>query len=280
MFKIKAGPQHFHGLKLYIADGWQEALAEFELIHGKNWLELTPGTAVSTSHRVNAYRVPLKDGRCVYFKTYSFHGQLTDYLMRQSKCATEVNSYQIIKKIGIPTIETVAFGEHRILGMLRSCCVVTIGVENTTQLEDFAFDTWYHMPQDEKTKAFDDIFNETALFTRKAHKANFFHYDLKWRNILVSKNEEGHYHTTWIDCPRGKKMTLRAKRGQMVDLSCLTRLALSYLTRSQRMRFLKVYLGDEATSAKIKELWRSVTDHLSRRMPSPVIFPDKKGDVT
>ena len=271
MFKIKAGPQHLQGRKLYIADNWSDKLAEFGLIQGKNWLELKPGTAVSRSHRVNAYRVPLKDGSCVYFKTYSFHGQLLDYFMRPSKCAYEVNSYQILKKIGIPTIETVAFGEERNFSMLRSCCVVTVGIDNTTQLEDFA-QIWYHLPPAEKKQAFDEIFTETAKFTRMAHKANFFHYDLKWRNILISK-ENGHYHTRWIDCPRGRFSRWRSKRGQMVDLSCLARLALSYLTRTQRWRFLKVYLDDEASTSKIKELWRLINSHLSRRMPEILTLP-------
>jgi len=278
VFKIKIGPQHLHGRKLYVEDQWVEAMAEFALTPGKDWLELAPGTAVSISNRVKAYRVPLKDGRCVYFKTYSFHGQLMDYFMRPSKCAIEVNSYQTLSSIGIPTIKTLAFGEERVFGMLKSCCVVTEGIDDTTQLEEFALEQWHHMPPAEKKKAYEEIFVETAKFTRKAHKAGFFHGDLKWRNILISK-KDGTYCTTWIDCPRGKKMSFRAKRGQMVDLSCLARLGLSYLTRTQRYRFLKTYLAEEATSSEIKQLWRRVDSHLSRRMPEILVLPDVRSQV-
>ena len=68
-----------------------------------------------------------------------------DYFMRPSKCAVEVNSYQTLSKIGIPTIKPLAFGEDRAAGALKSCFIVTESIENTVSLEDFAFDTWYQM---------------------------------------------------------------------------------------------------------------------------------------
>ena len=271
MFKIKPGPQRLHGHKVYIAPEWKEKLAEVGITKRCNWLNLNIGTAVSKSNRVNAYRVDLKDGSCIYFKTYSFHGQLKDYFMRQSKCAVEVNSYQTFEEIGIPTIKPLAFGEDRIAGMLKSCCIVTLGVDNTTQLEDWAKEVWLKLPKNEKKNAFNQIFEETAKYTSMAHEAGFFHYDLKWRNIII-KNEDGNYTTTWIDCPRGKKMPLREERGRMVDLSSLSRLALSYLSKTQRLRFLYTYFGQKATKQEVHKMWRLVSDHLSRRPPKPVEF--------
>lgn len=236
-------------------------------------MNLKIGKSVSKSKRVNAYRVDLKDGSCIYFKTYSFHGQLKDYFMRQSKCAVEVNSYQILDEIGIPTIKPLAFGEDRIFGMLKSCCIVTLGVDNTTQLEDWAKEIWLKLPEDDKKKAFQQIFKETAKYTRMAHEAGFFHYDLKWRNIIIKKDGDD-YKTTWIDCPRGRKMPLREERGRMVDLSCLARLALSYLSKTQRLRFLYTYYGENASRYEVKKMWCLVTDHLSRRKPKPVKFDE------
>ncbi|MCM8534914.1 MAG: hypothetical protein NE334_03135 [Lentisphaeraceae bacterium] len=273
MFNIKFPLQHIHGRKLYIADGWKEKIAEFGLTEEVDWLTLKPGELASGSHRVNAYKVTLKDGQSVYFKTYSFHGQYMDYFFRKSKCAIEVNSYQTIKNIGVPTIEPLAFGEDRLFGMLKSCTVVTLGVDDTTQLEDFAYKVWRHMEPADKKKAFEDIFNETAKYTAMIHDNNFFHYDLKWRNILVKK-EGDNYKTVWIDCPRGQTLNLRSDRGRMVDLSCLARLALSYLTKTQRYRFLVKYLGAKATKENVRSLWNAVTDHLSRRPPKPVDFSE------
>lgn len=273
MFKIKPGPQRLHGHKVYIEPEWKQKLAELGITKRCNWLKLKIGTPVSQSKRVNAYKVDLKDGSSIYFKTYSFHGQLKDYFMRQSKCAVEVNSYQTLEEIGIPTIKPLAFGEDRIAGMLKSCCIVTLGVDDTTQLEDWAKEIWLKLPPEEKRKAFHQIFYETAKYTSMAHEAGFFHYDLKWRNIIIKK-DNGDYKTIWIDCPRGRKMPLREERGRMVDLSSLSRLALSYLSKSQRLRFLYSYFGESATKEQVHKMWRLVTDHLSRRKPQPVKFDE------
>lgn len=273
MFKIKTGPQRFNGRKTYIEREWHEKLAEIGITKHCDWLALDIGNSVSKSKRVNAYRVDLKDGSCIYFKTYSFHGQLKDYFLRQSKCAVEVNSYQVLDEIGIPTIKPLAFGEDRIFGMLKSCCIVTLGVDNTTQLEDWAKEVWMKLPEDEKKTSFKQIFEETAKYTSMAHESGFFHYDLKWRNIIISKDGDD-YKTTWIDCPRGRKMPLREERGRMVDLSCLARLALSYLSKSQRLRFLYTYYSEKATKEEVHKMWHLVTDHLSRRKPKPVKFDE------
>jgi tRNA A-37 threonylcarbamoyl transferase component Bud32 len=274
LFKIKNNVQHLQGNKIYMIEEWRDKLSEFGLEDGCDWLDLKPGTPVSQSNRVNAYYVKLKDGSAVYFKTYSFHGQTFDYFMRASKCATEVSSYQTLAEIGIPTIEPLAFGEDRISGALKSCCIVTKSIEDTVTLEDFAFDTWLKMPAAEKKKAFEEIFIETAKYSQMAHEAGFFHYDLKWRNILVKK-VDGKFTTVWIDCPRGRKMTFRETRGRMVDISCLARLALSYLSKSQRYRFLVEYLGEDSSRSDIRKIWQLVDDHLSRRPPSLVNFSEK-----
>ena len=272
MFKIKNKAQHLQGHKLYIAEGWRDRLAEFGLKDDCNWLELKPGTAVSESDRVNAYRVELSDNKTVFFKTYSFQGQIFDYFMRPSKCAVEVNSYQNLASIGIPTITPLAFGEDRTAGTLKSCCIVTEAIEDSVSLNDFALNTWHPMPIAAKKKAFNEIFHETIKYLQMAHNAGFFHYDLKWRNILVKKVNDS-YTTVWIDSPRGREMTLRENRGRMVDLSCLARLALSYLSRTQRYRFLKIYFGENTSRNKIRKMWRLVNNHLSRRPPKLVELP-------
>ena len=272
MFKIKHGAQHLQGSKLYIKDAWRTPLAEFGLQDGCDWLTLEPGSPVSISNRVKAYKVQLSDKTNIYFKTYSFHGQTFDYFMRSSKCAVEVNSYQTLEEIGIPTIEPLAFGEDRISGALKSCFIVTKSIDDTLPLDDFAYQVWYNMEAEEKKQAFEEIFDEIVKYTRMAHDAGFFHYDLKWRNILVKKID-GHYKTFWIDCPRGRKSSLRETRGRMVDLSCLARLALSYLSKSQRYRFLARYM-DDAPRAEVRKMWNLVDDHLSRRLPDPVKFPE------
>jgi len=266
LLHIKFPLQHLHGPKLYIEKNWQEILGEFGLKCGVDWLKIKPGKLVSDSRRVKCYKIHLCNRTVVYFKTYSFHNKHRQYFLRPSKCAEEVNSYQTLKKIGIPTVTPIAFGEDRIYGMLRSCCIVTLGIEKTESLANFASITWPCLDSSEKQSAFDQIFKETIRYTQIAHHSCFFHYDLKWRNILIKKENKS-YKTIWIDAPRGKYMKIRASRGRMVDLSSLSRLALSYLSRIQRYRFLKGYLGQKCSKKKIRVLWNRVERHLARRPP-------------
>ncbi len=127
--------------------------------------------------------------------------------------------------------------------------------------------TGVSLPQAERSRVYREISTEIIGQLQRAHRKRFFHFDLKWRNILVHRDAGGHYRCTWIDCPRGRYMHLRPGRGQVVDLSSLARLALSYLSRTQRLRFIYAYLGERASRQRARRLFRKVDRHLSRRMP-------------
>jgi hypothetical protein len=72
-------------------------------------------------------------------------------------------------------------------------------------------------------------------------------------------------------------MRWRERRGIVTDLSGLARLAISLFSRFELMRFVHLYLGEGASSADAKRLFRQVQRHLGRRMPQPVEleFPDE-----
>jgi tRNA A-37 threonylcarbamoyl transferase component Bud32 len=104
---------------------------------------------------------------------------------------------------------------------------------------------------------------------RKAHSACLFHYDLKWRNILI-QSRDGEYYPVIIDCPRAFVSRLRRRYGMTVDLSSLARLAVSYLTLNQRYHFLAAYLGDTASPAMRKDWYRRIQRRLEKRPPRQI----------
>mgnify|MGYP000494157735 CR=1 FL=1 len=65
----------------------------------------------------------------------------------------------------------------------------------------------------------------------------------------------------------------RRRRGVVVDLSCLARLALGYLSLYDRYRFVRGYLGPGADPVQVKRLFRQVQAHLERRPPRPLQLP-------
>ena len=138
---------------------------------------------------------------------------------------------------------------------------------DSLSLDEFARQRWCKLTRAERSRVYRKISTEIIGQLQRAHRSNFFHFDLKWRNVLVIRDAEGHYRCTWIDCPRGRYMRLRPGRGQLVDLSSLARLALSYISRSQRLRFIYDYLGDQVSRNQARGLFMKIDRHLSRRMP-------------
>ena len=57
----------------------------------------------------------------------------------------------------------------------------------------------------------------------------------------------------------------------MVELSALSRLALSYLKKSQRLKLLKDYLAN-LTKKEWQSLLCDVNEHLSKRISKPANF--------
>lgn len=266
MIKAGKGLCHLNGNRLYFEDGWEDRLKEIGLLQGSRWHTLEPGPLVTGSVVVNTYRVPLSSGAAVYFKRYVYNNK-NRYFLQQSRAANEVYCYQQLADIGIPTLRPLVLGEIREFGRLIAACVVTKEVPDAPSLDNFARQQWCELPRAERSRVYREISAEVIGQLQRAHRNKFFHFDLKWRNILVHRDADGQYRCTWIDCPRGRYMRLRPGRGQVVDLSALARLSLSYLSRTQRLRFIYDYLGEQASRKQARRLFMKVDRHLSRRMP-------------
>ena len=267
MIKAGNGPCHLHGNRLYFEDGWEQRLAAFGLRQGSRWHLLEPESLVTGSLLVNTYRVQLSGAGAIYFKRYVYSLVRNRYFLQQSRAANEVYCYRQLAAIGIATLKPLALGEIREFGRLIAACIVTAEVPDALSLDEFARLHWCKLPPAERTRVYREISAEIISQLQRAHRKRFFHFDLKWRNILVQRDAAGHYRCTWIDCPRGRYMHLMPGRGQTVDLSSLARLALSYLSRTQRLRFIHDYLGEGASRQRARRLFRKIDRHLSKRMP-------------
>ena len=268
----KRRPCHFHGNRLYFAQGWEEKLGEIGLVQGSRWDKLEPGERVTRSKRTNAYKVTLRSGETVYFKRYLLFGKPFKFYLRPSETAVEVFSYNEMAKLGIPIAEPLALGEIRRFGSLFAAFIVTREIPETVTLKDYAIHEWTFLPLQTRQKAFLMISATVCRHLRTMHAARFFHFDPKWRNILVRRSPSGKIEGLWwIDSPRGKKLPAwRCEYGIVHDLSSLCRLALSFLSRSQRLRFLYTYCGPDTTRQEIKKLAGKINQHLQHNPPKPV----------
>ncbi len=266
-------PHLFHGSRLFFAPAWRNKLEDIGLLMGTDWRTLSPGRQITGAPITNCFQVVLDSGETVYFKRYVYKYRLISnrfYWLLPSKAAIESWGYQKLNSLGLIVPQVLALGEMRTFGLIRAACIVTLGLENSMDLETFAEEVWRFMPEPNKTEFVTEFSNQLIAQVQVAHAANFFHHDLKWRNILVV-NSGSRYTPVWIDCPRAAVMRLRRRRGMIVDLSGLSRLAMKYFTPRQLFLFVCRYLGDQGDKDSCRRLFRDVEAHLSRRLPQHTI---------
>jgi len=276
MISITRSPQTSHGKVFLVDPAWRERLVRVGIGEGQSWSQLEPGQRVSGSPHSGCFRVELDDGEVIYFKRYVYPPKRWfEFMLRPGKAGVEAWAYTTLQQLDIPTLDVLAYGEHRVLGSLVASFIVTREVPDSRDLSKYGPEVWYHLPLDERRRIYDDVARKLIAQMQKAHGASFFHHDLKWRNILLQQDGDS-FTPVWIDAPRASQMHLRRRRGIVVDLSGLARIAISLLSKYDRMRFVWRYLGDSRQPGDASRLYRDVARHLGRRMPSKIV-PTEKG---
>jgi len=255
----------FHGIRLNVTPEGKDTLVATGLDDSNAWSSFNKGQILSKGS-TTCLKVTLADETIIYFKRYQYTKKPWDFFLRRSKAANEFINYQRLKKVGIPTLDTIALYEQRSFGFLKLACIITKELKNTVQLDDFYTEVLSTMSKDERQLVLNDI--KVTLFQqiRLAHNAGIFHLDLKWRNILIQQ-EGKQYTPIWIDCPRGIKRPFLNYRLKVADLSGLTRTALSFFSTQQLYRMLYLYLGKSATKKEARKLFFDIQKHLARRPP-------------
>ena len=265
--------QVFQGTRLWYHPDWQADLEELGLAELDNWRVPVDVPAVSKSkHVIACYRITLASGRVIYYKRYDYRTRWKAALrfwLRPSKAAIEKWGYRRYHACGVDVPRTVAFGEARIMGLLRVAFIVTEEVPDAVSLDTFVAAGLPGIPVAERIVQMSAFAGRLADTIRKAHSACLFHYDLKWRNILI-QSRGSEYYPVIIDCPRAFVSRLRRRYGITTDLSALARLAVSYLTLNQRYHFLAACLGSAADPGTRKDWYRRVQRRLDKRPPKLV----------
>lgn len=246
-----------------------------------DWSAISHGIQVSESpidKITTCYKLRCEDGTSVFFKRYVYRpGSRMRYWCRPSRAACEVYGYRELSRLSVETLEVLAFGEERQFGALYAAYIVTKGIENSIDISKYARETWYQMPKAKRQKVYLDIREQLIGDLKRLHAARFFHRDLHWRNLLITTEGQA-YKIIWIDCPRAAYHRISWRHARMVDLSYLARLALSYLTRSERYRALRHYLGANAHKREVSRLFCQIEAHhrRSRHPPKLLNLPPRK----
>lgn len=204
----------------------------------------------------------------VFCKRYCFARPSWRFWLRASKARREFGSYAIFEQLGIRCAERIAWGENRDwLGRLRHAFILTRAIAHVLPLPDwlrrFCPDP-RHGPDKVLRRA---LCEQLAEMTRRLHHGRFFHNDLYGRNVLVEQTPGHPPALWWIDCPRGHfaRWPASRRRGRIKDLAALDLFAVRLCIPSERVHFLKAYLGISRLDERAKALARAVVRYRCRR---------------
>lgn len=218
------------------------------------------GTPVASDKQSSVCRTEVA-GRYFYVKRYHRATGLRSWVGR-ARIRLEARNLLWFSLIGLPAAEVVAYGEEHVLGRTLRGCLVTAEQVETNDLAWVA----RHKPELCKNPQWvDAVVRQLAEITRALHARGFCHNDLKWRNILVTRDALLP-RLYLIDCPTGQRWPGFLLRRRVVkDLACLDKMAKYHLSRAQRMRFFKLYRHTERLSTFDKQTIRAVLAYFDGR---------------
>ena len=194
------------------------------------------------------------DNSYFFVKLYSRGGKRLRRFFGRSRVRAEWENLSLFHQLGIPTANIVAYGQETRCGMFKRGALITAELKNTTDMAALAIN---RSPLLKKRDWVRQVSLQVSDFTKKMHNNGFVHYDLKWRNILVTFGQNP--QVFFIDCPTGRKWfgpVLR--RGIIKDLACLDKDAKQQLSRTARLWFYKSYSGHEKLTKADKLLIKKV----------------------
>ncbi|MFW5450644.1 MAG: lipopolysaccharide kinase InaA family protein [Methylophagaceae bacterium] len=208
------------------------------------------------------------DGQHYFVKRY-FRSMGLGSWFGFSRLRVEARNQHWFNKMNVPAARVVAYGEQSFLLKTIKGILITEGIDNVRDLMDIA----NHQSDKFADKAWQNaIIFQLAHITAVLHQNRFCHNDLHWRNILVQENETDRTPKVFlIDCPSGKRLfwPLLQYR-QLKDLANLDKIAPSYLSRTQRLRFFKQYRQITILSAKDKTMIGDILSHKTNRIKRKV----------
>jgi tRNA A-37 threonylcarbamoyl transferase component Bud32 len=216
--------------------------------------------------RVLRFRWPDEDGDLFYFKVYRYYRprRMFTFTYRKSRTRTEFESLSHLRQAGIPAVEPVAYGSHRVARVIRSCFLITRGVEDSIDLARYlpAFFSRPRTPEWQRIK--NQAIRDLAGMVRRMHASGFYDHDLYFRNILTRDVEDGRLRFWFLDHPKGR--VIPAARGRerhearIYDLATLARRGPEFLSKTECLRFFLEATGNERCEGEARQLLHEVAE--------------------
>ncbi len=246
----------------WIVDSARLTPTERDTFSSLDKLLATPREKVTSDSRSSVSRLPL--GQTYYVKEFFGRRSRLKNLLSIDRYSREVRNLEYFKKLGLRTPDIVAVGHQKRYGLLTGAVLVTREVESATDLYQ-----WVESGRlaQQGTACTRDTLSQLAEATRRMHRDNFYHGDLKPRNVLM-RVKEGKPELFFFDCPSGRRIPPPLfPHYRVKELAHIERDLRGKLRKSDLLFLFKQYLGCDRLTAEHKTLARSVLNYyVNRRM--------------
>jgi len=159
--------------------------------------------------------------------------------------------------VGFSCPQLVAYGDHRFAGGVIHAFIITEEIPQAMGVDYLAHEWFDQQTKEVRKQKKAELIYEVAMAVKRMHDHGFEHHDLFLRNMMVSGQDMSKLYM--MDAPRGYCWPQRIMRKRReVDLATLDAAATEVFTRSQRMRFIHLYLGCDRLTDGDKQFVRQV----------------------
>jgi len=206
------------------------------------------GASIPPAERRSAVaELRLPEGR-FFLKVYAYSGLWRlRTLFIVSRAAREYRNLLKLAELGFRVPRPAACGQARTLGLVGESFIMTRALENPVPIWSYIYEpksAAFPFPDRKERRR---LIDEFAAMLRRAHDEKFFIHTLRSKNVLLTR-EDGRSVINVIDVPFAGiwRWRLFPRAGQVRDLASLLKWSRLLLTKTERMRFAKVYGADKA----------------------------------
>lgn len=210
-----------------------------------------PGAGTQPGFFVKRYLYP--------FWKHRFRSILRGTFLGRHRALVEYGLLTAMRLRGIPAVRPVACGARRRGQFVTASILITEETPGAVNLTCFACDLQdgrRRLAPRDRHAAARKLAREVAIL----HDSGFAHGQLFWRNVLVRPNPVDGHDFFFLDPRplRAKQYTYRGARMTREELAQLMVSSLTFTTRTDRLRFLRAYLGEKRLTSNGKSLAREV----------------------
>lgn len=210
-------------------------LSPTELPEEATFLSPSRNRRIKRDPGTSLFVVPLGNGQC-FLKLYTYDAWYLRLRARlfPSRARREFRVLQELARRGIPTVEPVACGEQDEGPWRLASFLATVYRDEATTLEA-------RLDGEPSRTERDELLARVARAVHEMHEAGFSHGTLFPRNLMVGQDPD--HPVLVFDAPFGRFHDGPAPEStRAADLACLLRFTSPVVTKSERARFLRIYL--------------------------------------